>query len=95
MTPEEFKAIRDQLGQSKVEFARTLGYTGNDKNNSQRMREFETGERPIPLYIARLAWLIGEIMTDVDQEPQDLWPNCVNDDGAIDWPDWSGVQEDT
>lgn len=75
---------------SKSKFARAIGFTGTDRNNTAKIREFENGRKQIPLYIARLVWLIGEIAAGVAEEPPDLWPSMVDEDGKIIWPDWPG-----
>lgn len=67
MDGNEFKAIRERLGLSKNQFAQELGYTGSSHNNTTLIDRYETGRgRPIPLYIARLAWLIDRISTYTD-----------------------------
>jgi transcriptional regulator with XRE-family HTH domain len=55
MTPEKFKEIRHTLGLSTVQIGRAFGYTGTDTTIAANIRKFETGLRPIPPAIARLA----------------------------------------
>lgn len=61
MKPQEFKNIRQKMGLERLEFARLLGYTGSDRNNVTRIKQYEggAGGRQIPLYIARLVWLLA------------------------------------
>ena len=84
----EFRAIRNQLGLNRDQFARLIGYTGNTTNNKTQMRRYENGDRQIPLYIARLAWLIGEIHAGRDRITR-------NQFGIINWPYWSGYVFDS
>ena len=60
MQGSEMKQIRELLGLDRVQFARLLGYTGTDRNDETRIRRYEnqSDQYQIPLYIARLAWLI-------------------------------------
>ena len=39
-------------------FAIELGYEGNRKGNLKTIKRFETGERAVPLPVAKLAWLL-------------------------------------
>lgn len=47
MTPEEFKRIRIARGETAIEFARALGYKGNDKTANRLIRRIERGEKEI------------------------------------------------
>ena len=60
MTGSEMKEARRKLGLSRVEFARLLGYTGTDRNDELRIKNYENDRRPdgLPPYLARLIWLI-------------------------------------
>lgn len=58
MKGEELRRIREHLKLDRVQFARLLGYTGTDRNDTMRIRKFENGRQQVPLYIARLAWLV-------------------------------------
>ena len=73
MTPEEFKAIRTQLGLSQGHFAAELGYSGAWRNNATLVKEYERGEKVIPAYIARLAYLLLEHYNAEDQNLPE-WP---------------------
>lgn len=55
MTPEKFKEIRRDLGLSTVQIGRAFGYSGADTTIAANIRKFESGARPIPPAIARLA----------------------------------------
>lgn len=59
MTGEEFKAIRRELGLSAKAFGAALGYTGVKNTISVQIRRYESGERPIPPWIERLAVMYG------------------------------------
>jgi len=59
MTGSEMKKIRDRMGLERLELARLIGYTGNDRNDESRIRKLESGAKQIPLYIARLVWLLS------------------------------------
>lgn len=59
MTPDEFKAIRHRLKLSTVQFGRAFGYTGSDNSASVSIRTYESGGRPIPEYMARLATMFN------------------------------------
>jgi transcriptional regulator with XRE-family HTH domain len=88
----EMKAIRERLGMTREQFARAIGYTGTDRNNVTRVRKYEHGAVQIPLYIARLVWLTGQIAAQSDMNlilgnPD---PKFVDEDGLPDWPKWPG-----
>lgn len=95
MNGSEFAKIRNQLGftaaegHGEADFARLLGYTGSFRNRADQIRKFESGRKQIPLYIARLAWLLGEIDTECDLNPSG-WPDYVNDVGKVEFPEWDG-----
>ena len=55
MTGQELKAIRHALGLTVLEFARALGYAGNDNTNSVLIRQMQDGRKPVPPRTARLA----------------------------------------
>jgi len=57
MQSADLKNLRHDLGLSRLEFARLIGYTGTDRNDETRVRKYETSVRP-PLHIARFADLI-------------------------------------
>lgn len=87
VTGDEFKEARKALGMDKAAYARHLGYTGTDRNNEKLIRDYEQGRKPVPLYIARLAWLLAEIAADLNELTPDDWPPYVNDAGEIVWPE--------
>lgn len=72
------RQIRERLGVGRLQFARALGYTGTDRNDETRIRRYEnqSDRFPIPLYIARLAWLILRYRACTGSLP--------------DFPEWSG-----
>jgi len=90
----EFRAIRNQLGLNRDQFARLIGYTGNTTNNKTQMRRYENGDRQIPLYIARLAWLIGRLDA-YRLAPEHGLKIDKDQSGMIAWPYWSGYVFDS
>lgn len=54
MTGEEMKTIRHELGLSTVQLGRAFGYGGEDNTASVMIRKYESGGRPIPVYLQRL-----------------------------------------
>ena len=59
MKGEEMRAIRvEALELTELQLARLIGYTGTDRNDDMRIREYERGKKQIPLYIARLVWML-------------------------------------
>ena len=55
MTGSELRAIREGLGLSLVGMGRALGYQGTRETLNAQMHKYESGARPIPPWIARLA----------------------------------------
>ena len=55
MTGDELHDIRRRLKLSIVMFGRALGYGGDDKNINRTVRRYESNEKEIPPWIARLA----------------------------------------
>jgi transcriptional regulator with XRE-family HTH domain len=55
MTGAELKAIRHRLGLSTRELGAAFGYRGNANTLSVAIRLYESGKRPIPPWIGRLA----------------------------------------
>jgi len=91
MTGSELRMIRGRLGLSPLQFARLIGYTGTDRNDINRIRRFERGGHQIPLYIARLVWLIDSLTRDV-REFRPEWPSCFDRDGNLIFPEWPGYE---
>jgi transcriptional regulator with XRE-family HTH domain len=56
----ELRRIRQHLDLTMDAMAIELGYEGNLSSNRTTMKRFETGERPLPLPVARLAWLLAK-----------------------------------
>lgn len=96
MQGKEMRAIRERLGMTELQLARALGYTGTDRNDDTRIREYERGKKQIPLYVARLVWLIGEIAERAEINSNHGVPNpgYVADDFLPDWPEWPGYDFD-
>lgn len=86
------RVIRRRLGLTELQLAREIGYTGTDRNDDTRIREYERGKKQIPLYIARLVWLLGCLRQEVESDPPELWPSVVSEDGKVDWPEWPGYE---
>lgn len=84
----EFRSIRRRLDLTEADFAKELGYTGKGKNRINLIRDFEGGSKQVPLYIARLAWLLGQIKDPTRDKRGD--PTYRDFDGRINWPDWPG-----
>jgi hypothetical protein len=74
------RLFRESLGLDCEAFAALIGYTGTAKNNERRVRRIEGGDEPVPLYIARLLWLVGEHLRLTTRLPV--------------WPDWPGYDYD-
>jgi transcriptional regulator with XRE-family HTH domain len=60
MQGSQLKAIRRQLGLTTRELGAAIGYAGTPNTISVTIRRYEAGMRPIPPWIARLAWYMGE-----------------------------------
>lgn len=97
MDGNEFRAIRERLGLSKNQFAQELGYTGSSHNNTTLIDRYETGRgRQIPLYIARLAWLLERIAAYADSG-SDIPLMRRDESGRAPlpaWPRWYNFEED-
>ena len=74
---QELKNIRKRLGMDRLPFARMIGYTGTDRNDVMRVKQYEE-KKQVPLYIARLVWLIVEYKRATGKFPT--------------FPDWPGYQ---
>lgn len=59
MTGPDLKTIRKRLGLSTLQMGRALGYRGNDNTVSVAIRQYESGQRDIPPWIARLVAMYG------------------------------------
>lgn len=58
MRGSELRTARELMGLDELTLARAIGYTGSDRNDVTRIREYERGKKQIPLYIARSVWMI-------------------------------------
>jgi len=58
MTPNEFRNIRKKLNLTMDDFAIELGYEGTRTGNRNTIARFERNKRPIPLPVAKLAWMM-------------------------------------
>jgi len=54
MTGPEMRAIRKRLGLSTVQLGRAFGYVGVDNSVSVTVRKYESGGKPIPVWLSRL-----------------------------------------
>ncbi len=61
-------------------FAIELGYEGSRRGNMTTIKRFETGKRPIPLPVAKLAWMIAQ--NGIPAWPQHLEAEPVQDERA-------------
>lgn len=70
MTGAQFRSIRHKLGLSAKAFGRAIGYAGNDNTTSVVVRRYESNGRPIPPWIARLAYMYGlkGIPEDIEEQ---------------------------
>jgi transcriptional regulator with XRE-family HTH domain len=55
MTGPELKTIRHRLGLSTTQLGRAFGYAGSDTTSAVTIRKYESGVRPIPPWLGRLA----------------------------------------
>lgn len=74
----EFRRLREALNMSRDAFAIELGYEGNANGNRTSMRRFESGERNVPLPVAKLAWLLAQ--HGVPQWPSGLEAQVYEDE---------------
>lgn len=93
MKSSEFRDIRMRLGLTESSFAAELGYTGKGKNRVNLIRDFESGKKQIPLYIARLAWLLDRV-TEAYAGDNDISAEVMAMDGTVRWPDWPGYSRE-
>lgn len=75
MNGRDLHALREHMGLSKEELAKLIGYTGNPKNDANRIYNYERSDL-VPLYVARLVWLISCFHDEYGH-----WP---------DFPQWPG-----
>lgn len=75
MKSHELKNLRKSLGLERLTFARLIGYTGTDRNDVMRVKQYEE-KKQVPLYIARLVWLIADYKRRTGRFPT--------------FPDWPG-----
>jgi hypothetical protein len=80
MKGPEMKRLRLEMNLDRLQFARMLGYTGTDRNDVTRIRVYENQRKQIPLYIARLVWLLAEMSRMMGSLPA--------------WPAWPGYDFD-
>lgn len=86
MTPQQFKAIRKKFfPDDPTSFLMEMGYGGNRNTLKQRARRYENGQLPIPLVVARFAWLLdqwrlqgADLGDDLNQLPS--WPDLPEDE---------------
>ena len=91
MIGSEMREIRRLLRMDRLQFARLLGYTGTDRNDVMRVRRLENG-RQVPLYLARLVWLVAAWVRRTNEMPPfpewpeyefDHTPDPVHNDGVV------------
>lgn len=89
MTGNELKEIRRRLDLDRLAMARLIGYTGTDRNDVMRIKRLENRPDRVPLYIARLVWLIDRVTRgDVP------FTSPPFQTGTINWPNWPGYEFD-
>ena len=59
MTGKEFQDLRVKSGFSALQWGRALGYSGSDNAVNVEGYRYEGGQREIPTWIARLAYMYG------------------------------------
>lgn len=59
MSGDEFRKIRMGLGLGRDAFAMELGYEGGETGNVNTIKRFENNKRPVPLPVAKLAWMLS------------------------------------
>lgn len=59
LAAKEFRRIRVNLRLTPDAYAIELGYEGSESGNRNTIKRFEHGERPVPLPVAKLAWLLA------------------------------------
>lgn len=75
MKGQDLKNLRQRMGLERLQFARMLGYTGTDRNDITRIRSYENGKKQVPLYIARLVWLLAAHHRRIRAFPEfPAWP---------------------
>lgn len=55
----EFQRLREHMKLSRDMLAIELGYEGSETQNRKTIKRFETNERPVPLPVAKLAWILS------------------------------------
>ena len=69
------KRFRESLKMNRAEFGALLGYTGLPDNNALRVKRIERGRDPVPLYLARLIWLMQVWVRRTNELPPfPAWP---------------------
>lgn len=61
-----FQACRLRAQLSPADFGRALGYQGDDNVVGVQIRRYESGRRPIPAWVARLAVMFGRYGVPLD-----------------------------
>jgi hypothetical protein len=59
MTGAEFRSIRERLSLTTEAWGRALGYRGTYASVARQIRQYESGQRPIPPSVGRLAGMYG------------------------------------
>lgn len=77
MTGEQLKDIRQYLGLTTVQLGRTFGYRGTDVSTAVTIRKYESGGRPVPVALGKLA-----LMFRMHGVP-DGWTDFISDDDLV------------
>lgn len=60
------------------QFALALGYNGTNETNWLVIRRYETGQKPIPPLVGRMAWLLLQFKSNahipLDESRAPVWP---------------------
>jgi hypothetical protein len=78
MNGKDLRAIRKRLFLTKLAFGRLLGYSAERNPLVVLIHRMENGRKPIPLYIARLAWMIDQCHQDRGHTP--TWPEGLREE---------------
>lgn len=59
MNGAEFRSVREKLNLTTAAWGQALGYRASYSSVARQIRQYESGQRPIPPWIARLAGMYG------------------------------------
>lgn len=85
MTGKEFRDIRKLFGLKKPDWMYRLGYQGSKNTMFLNCDRYESGLRPIPLYLAQYVWLLNAIAQG---------NLTVGPDGLPEFPSWPAYERE-